>query len=413
MTNCTSARCRAWAEVDLGALARNYHRVRSRLTTGCQVLAVVKANGYGHGAVTVARRLSEEGCWGFGVGDSQEALELREAGIDCPILILGAIIEGEMPCVVQKRISVCIHSTERVIRLEAEARNQGQRARVHLMVDTGMGRLGPGPDKALELARIIDASPWLELEGVCTHFSSAYQAEQDFSRVQADIFRQARLDLERAGIRPPLCHGPNSGAILSDAGAGFDLARPGIALYGLDPHDFFGRHLELEPVLSFRTSVVYLKDVPGGTPVGYNRTWVSSQPTRIATLPVGYNDGYPYRLSNLASVLVRGQRSRVVGTVSMDYTMIDVGHIPDVAPGDPVTLIGRDGDDEITVNELADLAGTIPYEITCGLGTRVRRIAVERREPGPLTRSDRPTPLRRLVFVDDDPEEVQVGGRVV
>ncbi len=384
LTNCTSARCRVWAEIDLNAVAQNFRHTQNHLGEEVKVLVVVKANAYGLGAVPIARRLAAEGAFGFGVGDSEEALELRDAGITEPILILGAIIEGEMANVVARDISTCIHSSHRISRLEAEARFQGKVAKVHLMVDTGMARLGAGPRKAVELAQRIHTSSYLSLEGVCTHFSSGYASDPSFSQLQLRKYASFLEDLRVQGIEPGLRHGPNSGAIFQFPESKFNLARPGIAIYGLDPGGFFECRASLSPVLSFRTSVIYLRDVPEGTPIGYNRTYTTKCRTRVATLPVGYNDGYSYRLSNCAHVLVRGKRAPVIGSVCMDYTMVDVGGIPDVQPGDPVTLIGKDGDDEITVNDLARLIGTIPYEVTCQLGKRVQRIAVQRSEPGPL-----------------------------
>lgn len=396
LTNCTSARCRAWAEIDLDALTRNFRRIRARLPERVRILVVVKADAYGLGAVPVARRLAAEGAFGFGVGDSQEALELRDSGITKnPILILGAIIEGEMANVVARNISTCVHSSRRVQRLESEAASQRRIARVHLMVDTGMGRLGPQHHKALELAKRIDASPWLQLDGVCTHFSCAYEEDRGFTLEQQRRFHAFSTDLRNLGIHPPLLHGPNSGAIFGSSPGLFNMARPGIAIYGLDPGGFFGHRVHLEPVLNLRTSVVYLKDVPPRTPIGYGRKFVTSRSCRIATLPVGYNDGYSYRLSHRAKVLVRGRFAPVVGSITMDYTMVDVTDIPDVRPGDPVTLIGKDSDKQITVNEIAEQIGTIPYEVTCQLGRRVQRIAVRRREPGPPAGSPKPRKLRR------------------
>jgi len=358
-------------------------RVVRRLADGTRVLAVVKADAYGHGAVPVARALlGEPGLWGFGVGDSQEALELRAAGIDAPILILGTIIPEEEAQVVSHDVRVCVHSMDRVGTLEDESRRQGRRTRVHLMVDTGMGRLGALPGRALDLARVVAASRWLELEGLATHMSSS-KPGHPFTAVQRQRLLSLLADLRRDHIEPPLVHFANTAAILGGDGGSSPLVRPGISLYGVlgpDTAQAAGP-LGLEPVMSLRTQIVYLKDVPAGTPIGYNGTHVTAHATRVATLPVGYNDGLAYRLSNRGRAIVRGEIAPIVGAISMDYTMLDVGPIPGVRVGDAVTLIGSEGARSITIPELASLVGTIPYEISCAVGKRVHRLYVrEERE---------------------------------
>lgn len=369
---------RVWAEVDLGALRRNLRRVCARLGDGGRVLAVVKADAYGHGAVPVARALvNEPGLWGFGVGDSHEALELRAAGLDVPVLVLGTIIDDEVPQVVSHDVRVSIHSMDRIHSLAAESERQGRRTRVHLMVDTGMGRLGAQTPRAVELARAIDASPWLELEGLATH-ASASRPGHPFIDVQRERLGALTEQLEQEGIRPPLAHFSNTAALLGGVGGELPLVRPGISLYGILSPEQQAVAPDVEAVMSLRTQVVYLKDVPPGTPVGYNGTHVTTRSTRIATLPIGYNDGFAYRLSNRGRALVRGQLAPVVGAVSMDYTTLDVGHIPGVAVGDTVTLIGRDGAHALQVPELASLVGTIPYEIVCSVGKRVKRVYLNR-----------------------------------
>ncbi|MHC5211249.1 MAG: alanine racemase [Planctomycetota bacterium] len=365
---------RVWAEVDLGALRRNMAAVVARVGPGTRVLAVVKADAYGHGAVPVARALENEpGVWGFGVGDSQEALELHVAGISAPILILGTIIPEETAQVVSHDVRVCIHSMDRIAALEEESRRQGRRTRVHVMVDTGMGRLGALPDRARELVAVVARSRWLELEGLASHVSSA-QPGHPFTEVQHGRLQSLLAVLRADGIEPPLVHFANTAAILGSEGTSQPIVRPGISLYGMLGPDL-ARHAELfEPVMSLRTQVVYLKDVPAGTPVGYNGTHVTARPTRIATLPIGYNDGLSYRLSNRGRALVRGAAAPIVGSISMDYTMLDVGRIKGVRVGDTATLVGADGEHSITVPELASLVGTIPYEIACSVGKRVVRL---------------------------------------
>jgi len=339
------------------------------------VMAVVKADAYGHDALAVARHLQDlPGVWGFGVGDSHEALALREGKITSPILILGAIIEDEIGRVLENDISVCVHSNRRVERLNREALRQGRRLKVHLMVDTGMGRLGVPFEKAAAAAgRIADAAG-LEFAGVATHYSSTHDPNDPFTLQQLERFLEIKERLARAGISPEIFHASNSAAIFSRLDAHFNVVRPGISLYGISPSEAQSAGVVLKPVLSFRTQVVFMKDMPAGAPVGYNRGHVTNRRTRIATLPIGYNDGYAFRLSGRGQVLIRGRRAPVVGAVSMDYTMVDIGHIRGVEVGDLVTLIGRDGGESISVEEMAATVGTIPYEITCAIGKRVRRI---------------------------------------
>ena len=385
---------RAWAEIDYEAAAFNLEQVRAALPKHTSVMVVLKADAYGHGAAALARHLETRGIWGFGVGDSKEALELRESGITCPILILGTIIEDEISRVVKHGLSVCIHSQARVERLNEEALRHGKTCRVHLMVDTGMGRLGVFPENALPLARRIRDSKGLALEGVATHCSSAADPDDAFTLEQLQRFSEVRKRLDAEDIRPGWYHAANSGALYANlpgeadkrdeaeescadesTGPTFNLVRPGIVIYGIAYSRKATNLPPLRPVLSLKSQIIYMKDVPRGTPIGYDRIYRAPKRTRIATLPIGYNDGLPYRLSGRGKVLIRGREAPIVGAVSMDYIMIDVGHIRDAAVGDPVTIIGRDGDGCIRVEDLAELAETIPYEITCRIGRRIRRVA--------------------------------------
>lgn len=360
---------RCWAEIDVGAIRHNLQVVRDHVGKHVQVLAVVKADAYGHGAVPVAYQAIESGCAMLGVGDSSEALELRQSGITARTLILGAIIEEEIPQVVEADIDITIHSRDLLPLLDAEARRQNRLVRVHLKIDTGMTRLGVSCEGAPAVLEAIHDHPNLRLSGVSTHIASSTHLE--YTREQLAHFRATinalKLDVENCAI-----HAANSATLFAVPESHFDMVRPGIAMYGVLP-----LHPQLKPALTLKTRIAYLKTVPTGTFVGYEQRYQTQTDTLIATCPVGYNDGYPWLLSNRADVLVQGRRARVVGTVTMDYIMIDVGHIPGVRVGDEVTLIGRDGSGAITVEELAKLAGTIPYEITCRLGKRVKRIYVD------------------------------------
>jgi alanine racemase len=360
---------RVWAEIDLDALTSNLRRVRELAGPAKGVMAIVKANAYGHGAVPIAWHLAAQGVSALGVGDSEEAMELRRAGISIPILILGAIIPGELADVVDHDIAVTVHSAERVRRLAREGRRAGRPVSVHLKVDTGMGRLGCTPAIAVEIAQLVRDTEFLRLDGLCTHFSSAGDAT--FTALQMQRFDEVAAAIERASIPLPARHAAASSAILHRVGQGLDLVRPGLMLYGLAPTPALAEGLT--PILSLKTQVIFLKDFEAGTPLGYEGTHVTARRTRVATLPVGYNDGYPWRLSGRGEVLVRGHRAPVVGRVSMDYLMVDVGRIPGVSVGDEVVLVGSSGDERVTVAELAERAGTIPHEILTRLGKRVVR----------------------------------------
>ena len=368
---------RVWAEIDLAALRHNIAVVRRALEPRTRILAVAKADAYGHGALPVAWTALEAGCAMVGVGDSGEAIQLREGGISGPILILGAIVEEEIHKVVQYDITVTVHSTDLLPLLNEEARRRKRRLRVHLKVDTGLARLGASPARTLDVARAVVDCPNLLLEGLSTHLASA--AQPDSAREQLDQFRSVIDELTEDGIQPPILHAANSAGIFTCPESHFDMVRPGIALYGIDPGTFAKLGISLKPVLSLKTQIAYLKGVGADVPIGYDGRHRTSRPTRIATCPVGYNDGYPYQLSGRGEAVVRGQRVPVVGSVSMDYIMLDLGDVPDAVVGDEVTLIG----DGIRVEELARRAGTIPYELTCRLGRRVGRVPANAEQPLP------------------------------
>ncbi len=366
---------RVWAEIDFGAFRHNIGVIRRAVGPRTRVMAVVKADAYGHGAIPAAWAASEAGCEMLGVGDSGEAIELREAGLPGPILILGAIVEEEIPRIVQHDISVTLHSPDLLSVLDQEARRRDRVLRAHLKVDTGLGRLGASPGRALEIARAVLECRHVQLEGLSTHFAAG--AAPDSTREQLDRFRAVADELGRDGIQPPLLHAANSAALFACPESHFDMVRPGIALYGIDPGPFARLGLPLRPVLALKTQIAYLKGVGEGVPIGYEGRFRTDRPTRIATCPVGYSDGYPYPLSNRAEAVIRGRRVPLVGTVTMDYIMLDVGDVPEAAVGDEVTLIG----DGIRAEDLARRIGTIPYEVTCRLGKRVRRVPATAEAP--------------------------------
>jgi len=376
-----STHARTWAEVDLSAISRNLRTLRDRVPDGTRILAVVKANAYGHGAVPVARHLLGEGMDRFGVNDLGEAVELREGGIEAPVLLLGAIFPEEVEEAVARELIVSVHDADTVERLEAEGARQHRTVTVHLKVDTGLGRLGVPLAAARAVARRIAAAPHLRFEGVYTHFSSSSPYDLTFTRVQHRRFEDLLRELADDGVRPPVRHVANSASIFSALRAGCEWVRPGIALYGLNPVGAVGQDLGLRPALSLRSRVAAVRDLAAGAPVGYNQRWFAQAPTRLATLPIGYHDGFPFALSGTAYALVRGRKVPVVGAISMDCITLDAGIVPDVRVGDVATLIGSEGAHELPAEALAQVARTIPYQITSCLGRRVQRVYSNREEP--------------------------------
>jgi len=383
---------RVWAEIDLDVIAQNFARCRSALSEIAlsetvlsgkengtpasatpRILGVVKANAYGHGASPVAQVLSDCGATMLGVGDSHEAIHLREQGISAPILVLGAVVDGEIPDLVEHDVTPTIHSPERIDVFEQYARSIGRPIRLHLLVDTGMALLGVTPARALDYVTRITESPYLELVGIGTHFSSP--KDQEFTDRQLARFDRLIDGASRRGLPLPLIHAVASQTLIRRPDSIHDMVLLGGLLYGL--RSFDNDDLELSsdtaPALSLRSQIVHLRDVDAGTRVSYDGTYVAERRTRIATLSVGYHDGYPHQLSNRAEVLVLGQRAPVVGRVTMDYTLVDVTGIEGAKVGDRATLIGQCGDEEIQTEDLAALAGSIPYEIPSRLGPRVLR----------------------------------------
>ncbi|HEY6104402.1 MAG TPA: alanine racemase [Anaeromyxobacteraceae bacterium] len=372
------------AVIDLAALAHNY-RVAQEVG-GRPAIGVVKADAYGHGAVEVARELVGQGCPMLAVALVEEGVELREAGVAAPVLVLGAAYGERYDLMVRHRLVPVVFEASHLRGLAEAARAAGVRAAAHLKVDTGMGRIGLRPQELPAFLDLARRTPEVGLEGLCTHFASADLEDRAVTDRQVALFEEAAVAVERAGMPLKFRHLSNSAGTVEYPRVRQDLARPGILLYGYLPilpassrspaaGEVAGR---LRRVLTWRTAIVHLKDVSAGTPISYGGRWVAERPSRIATLPVGYADGYPRRLSGRpgfgrAEVLVRGRRVPVAGTVCMDMTMADVTDVPGVAPGDEVVLLGAQGGEVVDADELAERAGTIAYEILCGVGRRVPR----------------------------------------
>jgi alanine racemase len=358
-------------EVDLDAMRFNVRQVKAAIG-GARIMASVKANAYGHGLLRTSRELIRSGVDQLGVAFLEEGIALRKAGIDAPILVLGGIIGNQISHFLEYGLQLTASSVFKLRQIEDVAAAMGLRAQVHLKLDTGMGRIGIRPENADALFAAAVESPHCELSGVFSHFASSHAVDGSFTRRQLDAFLNALEFFPLHGVPMPTRHIANSGAILQHPDTILDMVRPGIMLYGVYPGPEVRKSIAIRPTLSFKTRVVYFKAVPRGYAIGYDQTWTAPSDTRIVTLPVGYGDGYPRSLSNNGDVLIHGRRHRIVGMISMDQCMIEIGHAS-AFNGDEVVLIGRQGDELITIEEIAQRAGTIPYEILTNINTRVPR----------------------------------------
>ncbi len=362
------------ARIDLEALARNF-REAVRRSEGRSIIAVVKAQAYGHGAVRVSKHLLALGADMLGVALVEEGRELRAAGIEAPILVMGAVFPDQAEALVSLQLTPALytHSLARALSDAALARKL--RAPVHVKIDTGMGRVGIAPEAATEFIQELRALAGIDVQGLMTHFADADLRDKEFASGQMNRFETLLKALDAKGITIPLRHAANSAALLDYRGALFNAVRPGLMLYGYNPLEG-GGDSELRPVLSLVTRVAFLKKVSAGVPIGYGRTFVTKRESLIATVPIGYADGYSRSLSNRGEALVRGVKSMVAGRVCMDMCMLDVTEVPGVCEGDEVVLIGRQGNERITADDIAGKTGTISYEVLCGISNRVPRIYV-------------------------------------
>lgn len=372
-------------EVNLAAIEHNMKQIQDRLPEKVEVMAVVKANGYGHGALPVAERALTAGATRLGVAVLDEALELRAAGFTAPILVLGYTPVEGLTLARESNIACTMYTEEQVDQAIAAFVNKVDTSpnlpplAIHLKLDTGMGRLGFTDVAAmLASAKKVTASQVLHLEGIFTHFAIADE-ESSFTQLQMERFSEFTTALQREQISVDLVHVDNTAGAILYPEWGYSFVRYGIALYGLYPSSYseLTRFVQLIPALTLKSAIVHIKDVPSATPISYAGTYVTPAAARIATLPIGYGDGYPRALSNCGEVLVRGQRARVVGRICMDQMMIDVTDIEGVTVGDEVVLIGKQGSGLITADELAERIGTINYELVTRLGERIPRIYLD------------------------------------
>jgi alanine racemase len=361
-----------WAEINLDNLAFNFKQIKRIVTPKTKVLVTVKADAYGHGLIPVAKRLVVAGVDYLGVASIDEGILIREAGIQTPVLVLGMVLDNDVAPLFKYGLIPTVCTMELARALNARARKLGKRIKAHIKIDTGMGRLGVLHQDAFALIKAVHRLGAVDIEGLYTHFAFADLDEQ-FTNHQLKLFNVLVDTLTRAGIFIPLLHSANSMGIINFKTSHFNMVRPGIVVYGLRPAKNLS--IPLKPVLSLKTRVVYYKRVPKGFGVSYGHDYVTKQAATIVNLPVGYGDGYPRNLSNQASVLIRGRKFRISGRICMDQILVDVGTMK-VKVGDEVVLIGTQGDNAVTAEELAALAGTIPYEIVCGLGSRIPRVYV-------------------------------------
>lgn len=366
---------RTYVTIDLEAFRQNIRNIYT--WSNVPLIAVIKTDGYGHGAVRLAEELEQLSfVWGYAVATIEEAVELREAGLKKRILILGYVFPSAYETVIKYQVTPTIFDMESAKLLCKEAEKQNKTIPVHIKVDTGMSRIGlPATKEGIETAKRIVASDALIVEGIFTHLAKADEWDHVPAQQQIDRFRAFCGKLEEEGVSIPVKHCANSAGIIGFEAAKMELVRAGIIIYGLMPSDEVSADaIALQPVLSWKSTVAYVKTLPAGVPVSYGGTYITSEETVVATIPVGYGDGYPRLLSNQGAVLIRGKRAPIIGRVCMDQFMVDVTKIEGVSRGDTVTLIGEDQEEEIRMEELAELCGTINYEIACNINKRVPRI---------------------------------------
>lgn len=372
---------RVWAEIDLDAVAENYQAMRNNICEETKMIAVVKTDGYGHGAVPVSKLLEPlDYIWGFAVATAEEAYELRKNGIAKPVLILGYTFAEDYERLAQEEIRPAVFKYDMAEQMSEAALAAGRKLSIHLVLDTGMTRIGFADTEAsVQEILKIRALPGIEIEGMFTHFARADELDKSHAREQARRYIRFSKRLEEAGVSIPLKHCSNSAAILEMPEVNMDLVRPGITGYGIYPSDEVSRErISLRAAMSLKSHVVFIKEVEAGVPVSYGGTYVTERTTRIATIPVGYGDGYPRSLSNKGWVLIRGKKAPILGRVCMDQFMVDVTEIPEAKELDEAVLMGESEGAFLGVDELGKLSGRFPYEFVCDIGKRVPRVYLGR-----------------------------------
>jgi alanine racemase len=365
----------AWTEIDLGKLRRNLQLIRRDLPKPVRLLAVVKDEAYGHGALDVARVALEEGAWGLGLSTLEEAMALRDAGITAPLLLLGERQEAELPWCVEHNLTVCVNELQTVRQLARTAAAANKRVPVHLKVHTGMSRYGTRWDEALPLVEQILAEKTLQLEGMMTHFAQSDEIDKTFANLQFSRFTEVLRALEQRKISVSLRHTCNSGGFLDLPHAHLDMVRVGILLYGVFPSSVCRRIPGIEPVMSVKARIAAIQQLKPGEVVGYGMRYTAASERRIAVLPIGYGDGFP-RVRNQGGALIRGKRAPLVGGIAMDAIMVDITDIPEAQMWDEAVIMGRQGNEEITVHDVAKLKNSVSYDVLTNWRLRLRRKSV-------------------------------------
>ena len=371
---------RVKAVISLDAVEQNFREMRKNIAEDTKMIAVVKADAYGHGAVPIAHLIEDHDyIWGFAAATAEEAVHLRQAGITKPILILGIVFDEYFPELVQYDIRPAVCEYDEAKKLSDEAVLQNKTVHIHIALDTGMTRIGYAdiPESVEEIKKIAEL-PNLEIEGMFTHFARADEYDRSPAMVQLERYQDFSKRVEEAGVDIPLHHCSNSAGIIRVPEANLSIVRAGITIYGIYPSSEVERDIvKLAPVMELKSHITYVKDVPAGAAISYGGTYVADKKRRVATIPVGYADGYPRQLSNKGWVLIHGKKAPILGRVCMDQFMADVTEIDNVKKGDEVTLLGRDGDEFISIEELGDLCGRFSYEFACDISPRVPRVYIK------------------------------------
>jgi len=399
MTLRNEQKYRSWVEVDLDNFTANLREIKRLIGGTVDFMQTVKADAYGHGAIEISHAALREGARMLGVANADEGIQLRISGIEAPIVILGPSTLSEIPDVIKYNLTPSVSDVAFARALEEQLERSSRTLSVHVEVDTGMGRGGTMHSEAVDLIGHIKTMRHLTLEGIFSHFASS-ETVTAYNDQQWLLFSGLLAQLQQTGISIPVTHMDNSGAILNYPDQKLQMTRPGIMTYGIYPSSDTQNRAVLKPVMSFKTTIVLIKEFPKGYGIGYNRTYITRDKTRVATIPVGYGDGYPFILSNRGEALIRGRRAPVIGRVSMDMCTLDVTHIPDCTVGDEVVLLGRQQNEYISANEIAAKAQTISYEVLCALGKRAPRVFLQK------GKTDAVEPRLRRIFVPDEEKSI-------
>jgi alanine racemase len=364
-----------YAEIDLSAIAFNVQQIKKRVAPA-QVMAVVKADGYGHGALETAKVALANGATYLGVALVEEGIALRQNGIQAPILVFGGAFEDQLNFYFSYNLEITVYQKDIINKLSLLSQRHKKPIVAHVKVDTGMGRVGISHEEAVSFVELVRQTDGIFLQGLYTHFATADEENKQYAHLQFDRFKSVILQLENKGIHLPLKHAANSGAIIDLPETYLDMVRPGVMMYGYYPSNDTTESVPIEPAMTFKTKVLFIKEIPPQTSVSYGRKFISDRVTRIATLPVGYADGYNRLLMNKGEVTIRGKKFPVIGRVCMDLIHVNLGEDKTIQIGDEVILFGREKDNAFTVTEICRLISTIPYEVTCWISRRVPRAYV-------------------------------------